>query len=149
MVALRVGILALQGAVGPHAEKLSALGVTPVEVRTPNELDSLAGIILPGGESTTMIHLLHKNNLWEPLGRFVRERPVLGVCAGLILLAKEVEHPAQDSLGALDVSVARNAFGRQIHSFIDTQNATPEWKGQTGIEGVFIRAPASLGSARR
>lgn len=128
-----VGILALQGAVGPHVEKLESLGVQSKLVRRPADLENLAGIILPGGESTTMIHLLKLNGLWEPLQQFVRTKPTWGICAGAILLANEVSAPTQDSLKAIDVSVERNSYGRQLESFI--AQLSPD------VEGVFIRAP--------
>ena len=98
---MKVGILALQGAVQPHEAKLKILGVTPIQVRYPEQLEDLSGIILPGGESTTMIHLLKLNQLWEPLKTFVHSKPTWGICAGSILLAEKVSHPAQESLDAL------------------------------------------------
>ena len=137
---MKVGVLALQGAVEPHKQKLTQLGVVPVEVRTPADLAELAGIILPGGESTAMIHLLKLNRLWGPLREFLTEKPGWGLCAGAILLAKRVTHPAQDSLSLVDIEVARNGFGRQVDSFIDTLAPTPAWRGEK-VEGVFIRAP--------
>lgn len=139
-----IGILALQGAVQPHAKKLKDLGVTPREVRTPQELQGLAGIILPGGESSTMIHLLRLNQLWGPLGQFLDEKPSWGVCAGAILLARNVDHPKQASFGKLNLTAVRNAFGRQLESFIADVETTTNWKvpGKEGrLEGVFIRAP--------
>ena len=132
--------MALQGAVVPHAEKLAKLGAEPVEVRTPADLSGVRGIILPGGESTTMLHLLKLNALWEPLKQFVAARPAWGVCAGAILLAKRVSHPAQDSLEALDIAVERNAYGHQVNSFIAPLEPTQCWRGGT-VEGIFIRAP--------
>ena len=136
---MKIGILALQGAVEPHKKKLEQLGAKVIEVRTPQDLDGLHGIILPGGESTTFIHLLHLNSLWEPLKKFASERPTWGVCAGAILLAKKVSHPAQESLGLMDISIERNAFGRQVDSFIDLLVPTADiWQP---MEGVFIRAP--------
>ena len=141
---LKIGILALQGAVEPHQKKIEKLGATAVEVRRAKDLWGLSGIILPGGESTTMIHLLKLNEVWEPLVEFVSIKPAWGVCAGAILLSKEVTHPAQDSLGALPVTVARNAFGRQAESFITTLEPTDHWKETEPVEGVFIRAPRFL-----
>ena len=111
-------ILALQGAVEPHARKLSCLGIDSVMVIRTRHLDGLSGLILPGGESTTMIHLLGLNDLWEPLRLFAAGRPCLGVCAGAILLAKEVVGPTQASLGLMNIKVKRNAYGRQIESFV-------------------------------
>lgn len=137
---IKVGILALQGAVEPHARHLARIGAETIYVRKPEHLRGLDGLVLPGGESTAMLHLLHLNRLWEPLQRFVQEKPVLGVCAGAILLARSVTQPAQESLGVLDIAVARNAFGRQVDSFIAPVDPTEHWQGQS-IEGVFIRAP--------
>jgi 5'-phosphate synthase pdxT subunit len=140
---LKVGILALQGAVEAHALKLRTLGAEVVEVRTPEALRGLSGIILPGGESTTMLHLLKLNHLFEPLKAFVQEKPAWGVCAGMILLADTVTHPIQESLHAIAVEVARNGFGRQVDSFIGPVEPTPEFTLSEGkpVEGVFIRAP--------
>lgn len=135
---MRIGILSLQGAVEPHAIKLQLLGAETVNVRRAAHLEGLDGIILPGGESTTMLHLLHLNELWEPLLTFTRTRPTWGVCAGSILLAKRVTNPVQESLGVLDIEVERNAYGRQINSFIAPLKAVGD---APEIEGVFIRAP--------
>lgn len=141
---MKVGVLALQGAVEPHEEKLKKLGATPIQVRREKDLTGLQGIILPGGESSTMIHLLRLNELWEPLAQFVKEKPAWGVCAGAILLAEEVSHPAQVSFGQMPIAVARNAFGRQIDSFISPLDPTEHWKEKETVEGVFIRAPRIL-----
>ncbi|MEZ4751637.1 MAG: pyridoxal 5'-phosphate synthase glutaminase subunit PdxT [Bdellovibrionota bacterium] len=136
----RIGILALQGAVVPHVEKLSELGVEPVEVLTPYALRSVDGLIVPGGESTAFLHLIEMNHLWEPLLEFSREKPLWGICAGAILMASEVLHPAQRSLNIFDATVERNAFGRQLQSFVSPLAPLPGWKDE-GVEGVFIRAP--------
>lgn len=142
---MKVGILALQGAVQPHEEKLKALGVESLQVRYPEQLAELDGIILPGGESTTMIHLLKLNQLWNPLKEFVQNKPTWGICAGSILLAETVTHPAQESLAAIKITVERNAYGRQNESFIDVLVPTSEWEkfspATKPVEGVFIRAP--------
>jgi len=138
---MNIGILALQGAVAPHAAKLRELGANPVEVRFERDLEGLSGIVLPGGESTAMIHLLNLNHLWEPLKKFVGEKPAWGVCAGAILLAKEVTHPAQASLGRMNIRATRNAYGRQVDSFIGDLQPTGSWKESDSEEGVFIRAP--------
>jgi pyridoxal 5'-phosphate synthase pdxT subunit len=145
---VKVGVLALQGAVEPHLRSLAKVGAEPVEVRKPEHLKGLSGIVLPGGESTSMIHLLKVNSLWAPLKEFVSVKPSFGVCAGAILLSKRVSHPVQDSLGALDVSIERNAFGRQSDSFVAIVEPTDAWQGE-GVEGVFIRAPRfrDLGAA--
>lgn len=137
----KIGILSLQGAVAPHEEKLHALGISTVQVRRSHHLKEIAGIILPGGESTTMIHLLKLNELWDDLKAFTRHQPTWGICAGSILLAKKVSHPSQVSLEAMDIEVERNAFGRQTESFFAPLEPTPEWTGSPNLEGVFIRAP--------
>lgn len=142
---MKVGILALQGAVQPHEEKLKKLGVEPVRVLYPEQLKDINGIILPGGESTTMIHLLKLNELWSPLKEFVKSEATWGICAGSILLANRVTNPSQESLEALDITVERNAYGRQNESFVDSLVPTEVWnnfaKTSTPVEGVFIRAP--------
>ena len=136
----RVGVLAYQGDVREHLAALAAVGADPVEVRTPAELEEVAGLVVPGGESTVIGKLAARYRLLEPL----RERaaaglPVLGTCAGMIFLAREVEGPPQDLLGVLDVRVRRNAFGRQVASF----EAEVDVKGVDGgpVAGAFIRAP--------
>ncbi len=117
---MKVGVLALQGAFREHREVLDALGVEAVEVRTPAELGALDALILPGGESTTMSKLLDSSGVRAPLAeRLADGLPVLGTCAGMILLAREVVdgRPDQESFGAIDVAVRRNAYGRQRDSF--------------------------------
>lgn len=138
---MRVGILALQGAVEPHVKLLRRLGVDSVLVRTADELQSASALILPGGESTAMLKLLERNRLVDPLKAFLENRPAWGICAGAILLAREVTGPEQPSFSAIDIAVERNAYGRQINSFIDEITATPHWPGGGSREGVFIRAP--------
>ncbi|MCB0405799.1 MAG: pyridoxal 5'-phosphate synthase glutaminase subunit PdxT [Bdellovibrionales bacterium] len=143
----RIGILALQGAVRPHVEKLERLGVEPVEVLTPYSLRSVEGLIVPGGESTAFLHLIEMNNLWDALLEFSGEKPLWGICAGAILMAAEVLHPAQRSLNVFDVTVERNAYGRQLQSFVSALEPSPAWEEEE-VEGVFIRAPRikSLGA---
>lgn len=136
-----LGILALQGAVEPHEEKFKSLGATTRVVKRSKDLIGLSAIILPGGESSTMLHLLKLDGLWDDLKSFVENKPAWGLCAGAILLAKEVCSPSQDALGALDISVVRNAYGRQTESFISTLESTPHWLEKESLEGVFIRAP--------
>jgi 5'-phosphate synthase pdxT subunit len=130
-----VGILALQGGFGAHAQAVSEVGGEPHLVRTAAALDGLDALILPGGESTTILKLLERHNLTRPLDAFVRSgRPVLATCAGLILAAAHVTRPRQESFGWLPVSVARNAWGSQIESF--------EAKDDSGdLSLIFIRAP--------
>lgn len=139
---MKVGVLALQGGFRPHVEALSALGVEAVEVRLPRDLAQVEALVMPGGESTTMGRLLGTSDLLEPLGeRVAGGMPVLGTCAGLILLASEVldGRPDQPALGAIDLTVRRNAHGRQNQSF----EAPLEITGLAGgpFPGVFIRAP--------
>ena len=133
-----IGVLAIQGDYAAHAAALEDAGATPVEVRKPEQLGGLDGLILPGGESTTMLKFLERHGLFEALEQFCGTKPVFGTCAGAILLAREVRHPAQRSLGALDAIVERNAYGRQIDSAI----LHSETKLDGGpLEMVFIRAP--------
>jgi 5'-phosphate synthase pdxT subunit len=136
----RIGVLAYQGDVREHLAALAAVGADPVEVRTLADLDAVAGLVVPGGESTVIGKLAARYGLLEPLReRVAAGLPVLGTCAGMIFLAREVEGPPQDLLGALDVRVRRNAFGRQVASF----EARVEVKGIDGdpVSGAFIRAP--------
>ena len=135
---LTIGVLALQGAYEAHAQTLRMLGATPKLIRTPEDLEGVAGLIMPGGESTTMLKFLERNGFFEVLQNFVKTTPTFGTCAGAILLASHVEHPAQKSLGALDITVERNAYGRQIDSTIlKAETALPGGP----LEMVFIRAP--------
>jgi pyridoxal 5'-phosphate synthase pdxT subunit len=131
-------VLAIQGDFAAHAQALQEAGAEAVEVRTSAQLAGLDGVILPGGESTTFLKFLERDGLLESLQRFVEQKPAFGTCAGCILLARTVSHPPQQSLGVLDISVQRNAYGRQIDSAIQT--------GQTKLPGgplemVYIRAP--------
>ncbi len=135
---LTIGVLALQGAYDAHVKTLTALGAIPRLVRTPAELDALDGLIMPGGESTTMLKFLERNGFFDVLQTWVRTTPTFGTCAGAILLANHVENPPQRSLAALDITVERNAYGRQIDSTILTaETAIPGGP----LEMVFIRAP--------
>ena len=133
-----IGVLALQGAYDAHVRALTALGATPRLIRVPAELEGLDGLILPGGESTTMLRFLDRNGFFELLQTYVRTTPTFGTCAGAILLASNVDAPAQRSLGALDITVQRNAYGRQIDSSILT---APTALPGPPLEMVFIRAP--------
>jgi 5'-phosphate synthase pdxT subunit len=141
---VRVGVLALQGAVEPHKKKLEELGVDVCEVRTEADLARIDALIMPGGESTTMLKLIDHQKLWEALKAFVQTKPVWGVCAGAILLAKSVTSPSQKSLGVIDLTAIRNAYGRQSDSFIteDLEYDPETFKaGDEALEAVFIRAP--------
>lgn len=135
----RVGVLALQGDFEAHQKALQKLGAEVVQVRTAKELDSVAGLVIPGGESTAMLKLLHAEHLMEPLRQFGKTRPILGTCAGAILLAAKVLNPEQESLGLVDIEIERNAYGRQLESHVARLNACAPMDG--GIEAVFIRAP--------
>jgi 5'-phosphate synthase pdxT subunit len=138
----KVGILALQGAVEPHARVLAALGADPVLIRTPEALADVEALVLPGGESTTMSMLLESSGLFDPIAeRLDQGMPALGTCAGMILLGEQIlgGRADQRSFGAIDIDVRRNAFGRQVDSF---EADLPV----TGLDGppfraVFIRAP--------
>lgn len=136
---MRVGVLAAQGDFAAHARALGRAGAAAALVRKPADLDGLDALVLPGGESTAMLHALARDGLEGPLADFVRsDRPVLATCAGTILLARGVTHPAQRSLGTLDVDVERNAYGTQVDSFmapLDAGSAFP------GLHAIFIRAP--------
>ena len=135
----RIGVLSLQGDFALHAAALSELGCDPVRVTLPEHLHpELAALVLPGGESTTMLRLLESTGLLAPVEAFVRERPVLGTCAGLILLARDADRLPAPTLGVLDVTAERNAWGRQVRSFTDLVEA-PALGG--ALTGVFIRAP--------
>ena len=135
MAKMKIGVLALQGDYDAHRRRLEELGAEVVLVKNPEQLDLIAGLVIPGGESSTFLKLLGEAG-FEKLRAFVRAKPTFGTCAGAILLAKEVENPAQSGLGAIDVGIRRNAYGRQIDSSI----REGEFRGSP-IEMVFIRAP--------
>jgi 5'-phosphate synthase pdxT subunit len=133
-----VGVLALQGDFAEHAHMLRQIGVEPVEVRKPEHLDGLDGLIIPGGESTTIGKLAASGGLAGPLRDFVANHPTWGTCAGAIFLAKHVQGQAAH-LGLMDITIERNAFGRQIDSF--TQDLDIKGLGDGPYHAVFIRAP--------
>ncbi|WP_420431566.1 pyridoxal 5'-phosphate synthase glutaminase subunit PdxT [Candidatus Poriferisocius sp.] len=138
---MKVGVLALQGAFGLHERVLNRLGVAAVQVRTPEELAEVDRLVIPGGESTAISKLLDANGLADPLAdRLAHGLPVLGTCAGMILLAAEVAdgYPGQRCFGAVDVTVMRNGYGRQSDSF-SAPVAVQGW--DSAFPGVFIRAP--------
>jgi 5'-phosphate synthase pdxT subunit len=161
----RVGVLALQGDFEAHRRALERAGgeggpgearaagggaggsagqrIQAVEVRTAAELDSVEGLVIPGGESTTMLKILRAEGLFEPLRKFGERRPIFGTCAGAILLAHDVSHPPQESLDLMDIGVERNAYGRQIDSRV-VRLGPDEVSGPLAgseVEAVFIRAP--------
>ena len=131
-----VGVLALQGDFHAHVRALVRAQAHPIEVRTARDLAACDGLIIPGGESTTMLKLIGLENLLEPLRAFGQTKPIFGTCAGAILLAKEVSRPEQPSLALMDIAVERNAYGRQVDSRVATIDA-----GSEQMEAVFIRAP--------
>src|SRR5215510_8513416 len=142
---MKIGVLALQGDFDRHAKALERCGVQAVEVRKPAELADVDGLIMPGGESTTLLKLMDAWGFVPALEKFHAEgRPIFGTCAGLILLAREVENPRQFSLGFIDVGVERNAYGRQRESFEARGSATLDHRA-TPVEMVFIRAPRIRG----
>ena len=136
---MQVGVLALQGAFAAHSDCLTSIGVQSIEVRTPEQLSSVDALLMPGGESSTMSQLLESSSLFEPIAaRIADGMPVFGTCAGMILLASEILDGRSDqrNFSAIDISVRRNAFGRQVDSFEATI------KSSVGdFHGVFIRAP--------
>ncbi len=140
----RAGVLALQGDFEAHGRTLERLGAQPVYVRSAADLEGLDGLIIPGGESTTMLKLLRSEGLFEPLAEFGRRKPVFGTCAGAILVASEVANPAQESLGLMDIGVERNAYGTQLESRVARIEPAPEMAARTEpgpLEAVLIRAP--------
>ncbi len=132
---MKIGVLALQGDFDAHRKRLEELGAQVVLVKKPEQLDEIDGLVIPGGESGTFLNLLGEAG-FEKLKQFVRVKPTFGTCAGAILLANEVENPRQEGLGALDIRIRRNAYGRQIDSSIRTGKL-----GDSPLEMVFIRAP--------
>ena len=137
---MRIGVLALQGAFREHLQVLERIGVAGVPVRLPGDLEDVSGLIIPGGESTTMRHLIERWGLREPLLDLARSgKPVFGTCAGMIVLAREIAGGEEPILPLLDVTVRRNAFGRQLESF-EGEVHVPVL-GDQPVSGVFIRAP--------
>jgi 5'-phosphate synthase pdxT subunit len=135
---MTVGILGLQGCVRPHLSHFETLGADARRVLFPADLEGLRGLVIPGGESSTMLKTAPPD-LWPALAEFADSHPVWGICAGSILLAKEVENPAQDSLGLLDISIRRNAYGAQNESFSATLDL--DFSEPCSARFLFIRAP--------
>jgi 5'-phosphate synthase pdxT subunit len=134
----RVGVLALQGDFQAHERALTRAGAEVVEVRTASDLKNVDGLVIPGGESSTMMKLLEEEKLLDPLRAFGHERPIFGTCAGAILLSTGITNSSQASLGLMDMEVERNAYGRQL----DSRIARLKPEGMEGeLEAVFIRAP--------
>jgi len=132
---MKIGVLALQGDFDAHRKRLEKLGAEVLLVKKPEQLDDIAGLVIPGGESSTFLKLLGEEG-FAKLKEFVRAKPTFGTCAGAILLANEVENPKQAGLGALDITIRRNAYGRQVDSSIREGKFL-----NNPIEMVFIRAP--------
>jgi 5'-phosphate synthase pdxT subunit len=137
---MKIGVLALQGDFDAHRKRLEQLGAEVVLVKKPEQLDEIDGLVIPGGESGTFLKLLGAAG-FEKLKQFVTTRPTFGTCAGAILLASEVENPKQAGLGAIDIGIRRNAYGRQVDSSIREGRLVHDKLGPAPIEMVFIRAP--------
>ena len=142
----KVGVLALQGDFAAHGAAIdrARAGAEPVFVRDADQLREIDGLIIPGGESTTILKLLRFENMFEPLAEFGRKKPIFGTCAGAILMASEVRNPWQQSLELMDIGVERNAYGRQVDSRVAEIDPEGEFQGRTApgkLEAVFIRAP--------
>jgi pyridoxal 5'-phosphate synthase pdxT subunit len=140
---MKIGVLALQGDFDAHRRRLEQLGAEVVLVRKPEQLDKIDGLVIPGGESGTFLKLLGEAG-FEKLRQFVKTKPTFGTCAGAILLATEIENPIQAGLGALNIRIRRNAYGRQIDSSIREGKLLRDFEGklsESQLEMVFIRAP--------
>ncbi len=135
-----VGVLALQGAYQKHIDMLHALGVPAHTVRQPHELDDCFALIIPGGESTTISLLIQKNGLYKPIKAFAENHPVMGVCAGMIMMATEVDDDRVTPLGLIPFKALRNHYGRQVHSFTTDIELDFDSKG-LAFPAIFIRAP--------
>jgi len=137
---MKIGVLALQGGFIEHIHMLQKLGVEAVPVYNPNELEAIDGLIIPGGESTTILKLLHDFALFKPLKKKAENGlPIMGTCAGMVLLASKVTNPDMATLGLMDIAVRRNAFGRQVDSF-QAEIDLPAL-GEEPFAAIFIRAP--------
>ena len=137
---MKIGVLAVQGNYNMHGNILESLGIEPILVRYPHELDTVEGLVIPGGESTTMTKLMNRIGFFEPLKSFANDYPVLGTCAGLILMSEKVVDTELDSLGLLNVQIERNGYGRQIYS--NTINVNFELNNiNYTLPASFIRAP--------
>jgi 5'-phosphate synthase pdxT subunit len=140
----KVGVLSLQGDFAAHGAALEHAGAEPVYVRERAQLAQIDGLVIPGGESTTMLKLLRYEGLFDDLAEFGLRKPMFGTCAGAILMAREVSHPSQESLGLVDIAVERNGYGRQIDSRVVEIDTTENFQQRTApgkLEAVFIRAP--------
>ena len=140
----KVGVLSLQGDFAAHGRALERAGAEPVYIREPEQLAGVDGLIIPGGESTTMLKLMRREGLMEPIAEFGRRKPMFGTCAGAILMADRVSGPEQESLALMNLEVERNAYGRQIDSRVVELEPDAAFEQRTApgkLEAVFIRAP--------
>jgi 5'-phosphate synthase pdxT subunit len=137
---MKIGVIAVQGDFYKHIQTLNLLDIQSIEIRSEEDLESCDGLILPGGESTTILKLIIKNNLFKKIQDFGKERFIMGTCAGAILLAEKVINPPMQSLKLIDIEISRNAYGRQIDSFVDRVEVSIN-SNKEFFEGVFIRAP--------
>ena len=135
-----IGVLALQGNYQKHIQILDTLNIRSMEIRYPEELDSINGLVIPGGESTTITDLMNRIDFFQTLREFSKGKPILGTCAGLIMMAKSVPDSRVEPLGIIDIEIDRNAYGRQIHSFTDKLSVKLNGK-ESQITATFIRAP--------
>jgi 5'-phosphate synthase pdxT subunit len=142
---MRIGVLAIQGDYEAHKARLEQLGAEVTLVRKPEQLDTIDGIVIPGGESSTFLNFLAERGFLEKLRDFVSTKPTFGTCAGAILLARHVENPPQQSLEAMDIRIRRNAYGRQIDSSIRQAQSK---LGDKPLEMVFIRAPKIVNTGK-
>ena len=142
---MKIGVLAIQGDYEAHRRRLEQLGAEVTLVRKPEQLDSIDGIVIPGGESSTFLNFLVERGFLEKLRDFVSTKPTFGTCAGAILLARHVENPPQQSLEAMDIRIRRNAYGRQIDSSIRQAQSK---LGDKPLEMVFIRAPKIVSAGK-
>ena len=137
---MKIGVLALQGAFAEHMKILANLNIDPIPIRLPSDLDKIKALIIPGGESTTMSRLLSDYRLMEPIKKLIKGGlPVLGTCAGMILLAKKVAEAEVEPIGVMDIEIKRNAYGRQVDSF--ESDLLMPFLGDRAFRGIFIRAP--------
>jgi 5'-phosphate synthase pdxT subunit len=137
---MKIGILALQGDYEKHGHILYGLGLDHTFVRYPAEIENVDGLIIPGGESTTLTNLMQKNSFHKTIQTFAEDKPILGTCAGMIMMSKKVNHRLVNPLGIIDIEVDRNAYGRQVYSFVD--ELPVRLNGHTEkIRATFIRAP--------
>ncbi|HJO91846.1 MAG TPA: pyridoxal 5'-phosphate synthase glutaminase subunit PdxT [Victivallales bacterium] len=139
-----IGVLALQGDFAKHQKMLVNSGVDTVQVKTVYDLNKCDGLVIPGGESTTLTKLIKAYDLYEPIRKFAEGKPVMGTCAGLIMLANNVDDSRVKPFGLLDITVSRNAYGRQIDSFVDDLDIKFVNEKEDDFKGVFIRAPKIL-----